>query len=275
MSSGILTRNAAETRRPEKSGRTMDTIGQNAVELKNVTVTFPSETGHNVVVDDFSLTVEPGEFLVLVGRSGCGKTTILNLVAGVLEPTRGTVSVYGDRPANRRSILGYMFARDALLPWRTAVRNVELGLEILGSPRGERRDAALEMLKAVGLGDAAKRLPWQLSQGMRQRVALARTWVRKPKLLLMDEPFAALDAQTRNDAQQTFLEIWQGSRAAVILVTHDLHEALLLADRVVLLSEGRILKDVRPSFSRPRDIDALARSEELTRMEAELRDLLS
>lgn len=274
MSSGTLSRTVARTRRPDPTGPAM-TQTSTAVELTNVTVAFPGDEGPTVVVDDFSLQVEPGEFLVLVGRSGCGKTTILNLVAGVLDATAGSVSVYGKKPTEQRSILGYMFARDALLPWRTAVRNVELGLEILGTPRGERREAAMEMLQSVGLGHAAKRLPWQLSQGMRQRVALARTWVRKPKLLLMDEPFAALDAQTRHDAQQKFLEIWQGSRATVILVTHDLHEALLLADRVVLLSEGKILRDVRPSFNRPRDLDALAKSKEFVHLEAELRDLLS
>ncbi|WP_295647471.1 ABC transporter ATP-binding protein [uncultured Dietzia sp.] len=274
MSSGILSRTVASARRPDTIGPAMQQT-TTAVDLKNVTVAFPGDEGPTVVVDDFSLEVEPGEFLVLVGRSGCGKTTILNLVAGVLDATMGAVSVYGKKPSEQRSILGYMFARDALLPWRTAVRNVELGLEILGTPRGERRAAATEMLEAVGLGHATKRLPWQLSQGMRQRVALARTWVRKPQLLLMDEPFAALDAQTRHDAQQKFLEIWQGSRATVILVTHDLHEALLLADRVVLLSEGKVLRDVRASFSRPRDLDALAKSPEFVQLEAELRDLLT
>ena len=149
-----------------------------------------------------------------------------------------------------------MFARDALLPWRTAVRNVEYGLELRQPKltRSERRERALKLLSNLGVdGNAAKRYPWQLSQGMRQRVALARTWALAPELLLMDEPFAALDAQTRADAQEQFLDIWAQSNKTVIFVTHDLSEAILLGDRVIAMDQGRLVAEAEVDIPRPRN----------------------
>ncbi|MEU6075750.1 ABC transporter ATP-binding protein [Micromonospora sp. NPDC047074] len=245
-----------------------------AFSLEGVSVSFPGSSANHPALDDVSLRCRDGEFLVLVGRSGSGKTTILNVLSGLLEPDAGEVSILGGRPRAARPRMGFMFARDALMPWRTARRNVELGLEILGRSGGERREAATSMLERVGLGHAVNRLPWQLSQGMRQRVALARTWVRQPKLLLMDEPFSALDAQTRRESQQVFLETWAGTSASVVLVTHDLTEALLLADRLVLLSAGRILREVEIPFERPRDLDQLVVSQEFRDLERELWELL-
>ncbi|MDR7084715.1 NitT/TauT family transport system ATP-binding protein [Arthrobacter ginsengisoli] len=246
-----------------------------AVSLRSVSKDFDSEAGTIRIINDVSFTVKPGEFVVLVGRSGCGKTTILNMLAGLYPPTSGAVEIFADSPQNARRRLGYMLANDALMPWRSAVRNVELGLEILGMPKKERRKKALSMLTDVGLGHAAGRLPWQLSHGMRQRVALARTWARDPGLLLMDEPFSALDAQTRTDVQATFLNVWQGSNAAVVLVTHDLSEALLLADRVIMLGDGKILREVRPPFERPRDLPSIASSDTFRDLLNELRELLN
>lgn len=247
--------------------------GRLAIDVANVTVQFGADAEVKAL-DNVTVTCREGEFLVLVGRSGSGKTTILNLVAGLLVPTTGTVTVLDSTPHDARPQLGYMFARDALLPWRTAQRNVELGLEILHLDRATRRRTAFEMLERLHLGHAAKRLPWQLSQGMRQRVALARTWARDPALLLMDEPFSALDAQTRRSAQREFTALWEGTKRSVLLVTHDLTEALLLADRVVLLGGGRVLHEVTIPFERPRPVDELPHTREFQDLERSLWELM-
>jgi NitT/TauT family transport system ATP-binding protein len=161
----------------------------------------------------------------------------------------------GKSPIAARPHIAYMFARDALLPWRTASRNVEFALELRRPDLGrrERRERAHALLDSLGLGRAKNLYPWQLSQGMRQRVALARTWVIEPDVLLMDEPFAALDAQTRADVQQMFLEMWSRDRRTVVFVTHDLGEAILLGDRVIVLADGRRVDEVEVEIPRPRD----------------------
>lgn len=243
-----------------------------AVSLENVSVEFPdSKTGTpHRVLNDITLQVDPGEFLVLVGRSGCGKTTILNLLSGLVRPTSGTVKVLGTGPREARQRVGYMFARDALMPWRRARSNVELGLEVKNVPRRERRKRAQETLARVGLEEAGDLWPWQLSQGMRQRVALARTWVPGPDLVLMDEPFAALDAQTKVTVRAEFMRIWEDRRPAVVFVTHDLGEALLLGDRVVLLGRGEIDVDLRVPFSHPRDTEELPFTAEFRELESDL-----
>jgi NitT/TauT family transport system ATP-binding protein len=225
----------------------------NAVEILGLTVEFDSEgQKRHLVVDNLSLTCEPGEFLVLIGPSGCGKTTVLNTLAGLITPTSGTVSLLGKEPREARGNLGYMLARDAMLPWRTALRNVEFSLEIHGLPRPERRAQAEKYLRLMKLDHAMQRYPWQLSHGMRQRVALARTWASEPDVILMDEPFSALDAQTRDGVRDEFLRIWESERKTVVFVTHDLNEAALLGDRIVLLNHGRIQLDERVPFERPR-----------------------
>jgi NitT/TauT family transport system ATP-binding protein len=231
-----------------------------AIALKGVRVTY-SARGHapRTVLSGIDLMIPHGEFTALVGRSGCGKTTLLNLVAGLADPTAGTVTVLGKEPRQARDQLGFMLARDALLPWRTARGNVEYGLELRGIPRAQRRETALHWLEAVQLSHARHQWPWQLSQGMRQRVALARTWALNPSVLLMDEPFAALDMNTRVSAQRKFLELWQAEEhRTVIFVTHDLGEAIALADRVVLLGGGQVLDDVRVGIDRPRDLATIA-----------------
>lgn len=262
-----LPRTDEESGRPTTKGRstsdvTAAVVQPNAVALDHVTVTFDAEnaTGGTTVLDDLSLTVRPGELLVVVGKSGCGKTTVLNLLAGLVEPTGGTVTLLGESPRRAQNKVAYMFARDALLPWRTAIRNVEFALE-LRRPRLSRKDrrrAAADYLDVVGLGHCHNLYPWQLSQGMRQRVALARTWAIDPALLLMDEPFAALDAQTRADVQTEFLEIWASQRKSVLFVTHDLTEAILLADRIVLVDHGRIAAEHDVDIPRPRSAESIA-----------------
>jgi NitT/TauT family transport system ATP-binding protein len=239
------------------------------IDFDDVEQVFPSrsastDSSPNVItaLTGIDLSIEEGQFVALVGASGCGKTTLLNMAAGLLHPTSGTVTI-GGRPARSPNLdIGYMFARDALLPWRTAQKNVELPLETRGWPRKKRADRAREMLQLVGLAGRERQFRLQLSQGMRQRVALSRTLAADPPLLLMDEPFAALDARTKLTLQAEFLAIWeehQGSETnkTVVFVTHDLEEAALLADRVIVMlpHPGRIAKDQLIDLPRPRARD--------------------
>jgi NitT/TauT family transport system ATP-binding protein len=242
-------------------------------ELRQVTVRFTDERTEQSreVLGRVDLQIGDGEFVVLVGRSGCGKTTILNTFAGLLEPTSGQVNVLGVQPLEARRRVGYMFARDALLPWRSARQNVEYGLELRGLSRADRHRASQRYLDLVGLRDAAGRWPWQLSQGMRQRVAIARTLALEPDLLLMDEPFSALDADTRETLQQEFLRMWDENKRTVVFVTHDLTEAIFLADRIVLIADGKIIQDVRVPFPRPRVMDSLVTSVEFSKLWRSLR----
>ena len=230
-----------------------------AVELNGLTVSFPApEGGAKVVVDGLDLTIPRGQFVSLVGRSGCGKTTLLNVVAGLVDSSGGAALVLGGSPRQARDRMGFMMARDALFPWRSAQRNVEYGLELRGVRKAERRAASARWLAAVQMSDAAHLWTWQLSQGMRQRVALARTWTLNPDILLMDEPFAALDAQTRVEVQREFLDLWHSEPGrTVIFVTHDLGEAICLADRVLLLGNGRVIDDVIIDIDRPRNLETL------------------
>ena len=210
-------------------------------------------------VSDISLTVPRGQFCAVIGPSGCGKTTCLDAVAGEVVPTSGTVTVLGEQPAPGNKRIGYMFARDALFPWRTARANVALALESRKVPRSERARRADELLDAVGLAGAYDRYPSQLSQGMRQRVALARTFALDAELLLMDEPFAALDAQTRMLLEQELTRLWERDSSTVLFVTHDLAQAIVLADQVVVFSAppGRIKRVFPVPLPRPRSISRL------------------
>jgi NitT/TauT family transport system ATP-binding protein len=217
-----------------------------------------------------SLSVEPGEFVAIVGPSGCGKTTLLNLVGGLLKPTAGEVLVDSRPPKAGAPNLGYLFARDCLLGWRTAAQNVALPLEIRGIGRTARESRVAEMLAIVGLKDFGHAHPSELSQGMRQRVALARMLVTEPSTLLMDEPFSALDAQTRLLMHLQFLSIWERHKSTVLLITHDLGEAITLADRVVVFSRspGRIKGEYPIDIPRPRrvaDLQANAHYHDLFR----------
>lgn len=220
---------------------------------------FAAANRELVALQDVNVDIQAGQFVALVGASGCGKTTMLNMLAGLVEPTHGEVRLDGRPPQLPNMDIGYMFARDALLPWRTARKNVELPLETRGWGRRERRERAEEMLELVGLKGRESQYRLQLSQGMRQRVALARTLAPDPSLLLMDEPFAALDARTKLTLQAEFLRIWEHNqtgdrRKTVIFVTHDLQEAVLLADRVIVMlpHPGRVAEDRVIDLPRPR-----------------------
>lgn len=202
-----------------------------AVVLEDLELGFNGVTAANI-----SLTVEPGEVVVFLGPSGCGKSTILRALAGLLEPMSGTATVDGAPVAGNGSQCAMVFQEDALLPWRTALKNVQYPLKLRGVRGKELRSSAAARLEQVGLGAYLDHLPVQLSGGMRQRVQLARTLACEPKVMLMDEPFGALDAQTRLDMQQLLLSVWEQQKMTILFVTHDVDEALLLADRVVLLS---------------------------------------
>ena len=232
-----------------------------AVGLKDVSLVFGTEDDTPVLaLDTVSLEIEAGEFVAIVGPSGCGKTTILNLLSGLIPPTAGTVRRNGEEVDGPSRDVGYMLARAALSPWRNARRNVELGLEIHGVNREERRRRAEELLSLLHLDGFANAYPSQLSQGMRQRVAIARTLAIEPDLWLLDEPFGALDAQTRMAVQSEFVGLWEQSEGStVVLVTHDLEEAVLLADRVIVMTArpGRIKSDTAVDLPRPRIIDEL------------------
>jgi NitT/TauT family transport system ATP-binding protein len=207
------------------------------------------------ILSDISLTVEEGEFVAIIGPSGCGKTTFLNAVAGLTRTTRGTLTVRGHAPAAGRPDSSYALARDTLLPWRSAIQNVELALQMRGFPRSERGALAERALMRVGLGEARDRHPTALSQGMRQRVALARAFVTQPTLMMMDEPFGALDAQTRVLMQDLLLTLLDEYGGTLLMVTHDLAEALVLADRVILFSNrpARVSGEYRVAIPRPRN----------------------
>ena len=207
-------------------------------------------------LSDVSLDVGEGEFVAIVGPSGCGKSTLLNIVSGLFPPLAGRVTVDGVPVTGLSPRIGYMFARDALLPWRTTLANVEFGLELRALPSMERRERAHELLRVVGLEGFEASYPSQLSQGMRQRVSLARTLAIDPDILLMDEPFGALDAQTKLVLEDEFLRIWEQHRKTVVFVTHDLFEAIAMADRVVVFASrpGRIKSVVAIDLPRPRSV---------------------
>ena len=238
-----------------------------AIEIEDVEHWFRDErSGRRVhAVAKTSITVNDGEFISVVGPSGCGKTTLLNIVSGLSRPTKGSVRVRGKEVDGVQAHqVGYMFARDTLLPWRTAQGNVEFGLDALSGQ--EKKQRAQQFMHLVGLAGFENSYPDQLSHGMRQRVALARTLAASPDILLMDEPFGALDAQTKLLMEEEFLKIWEADRKTVLFVTHDLVEALMLSDRVIVLSARpcHIKAEYRVDFPRPRDAEALQANAEFT-----------
>jgi NitT/TauT family transport system ATP-binding protein len=230
--------------------------------------------GRRQVFTDLSFGAKPGEMVVVVGKSGGGKTTLLKLLVGLVKPDSGRVEVLDTTPVAARSRMGIMLARDALIPSRSARRNVEFGLELRGIPRRQRRSVAMHYLEMMELGHAEQMWPWQLSHGMRQRVALARTWALKADILLLDEPFAALDAQTRERMQLGFMNLWTEDPRTVVFVTHDLEEAILLGDRVVVIGDGKVLADIPVPTSRPRDRTTVMEDPVCRGIAAQLRRLI-
>lgn len=234
--------------------------------LEGVRKEFPAASAQQenvIALDDIHLCAEPGEFLAVIGPSGCGKSTLLEIVAGLESPTSGAVFVDGDRVIKPHSEIGVVFQSDSTLPWLTSVENVEFGLKHRGYPKAERREIAREMLELVGLAGFQNHRPGQLSGGMRQRVALARALATSPKLLLMDEPFGALDEQTRLLMGDELLRIWRETGSTILFVTHSLSEAALLASRVVVLTghPGRLKAIEDNPIPRPRSSDAIGSPE--------------
>jgi NitT/TauT family transport system ATP-binding protein len=228
-----------------------------AVDLDGVSIVYQTAGGPPyAAVAPTSLTVVAGEFVAIVGPTGCGKSTLLNVAAGLILPAEGAVRLFGEPLAGLNRLAGYLFQQDALMPWKTAVDNVAISLEVAGTPRGQAVSLAREWLTQVGLGGFLDRYPHQLSGGQRKRVGLAQVLIRLPKILLMDEPFGPLDAQMRQIMGNLLLDLWAADRKAVLFVTHDLEEAIALADRVVIMSAGpeaRIIGDHAIDLGRPRD----------------------
>ena len=243
----------------------METLAQqtcgdtgSVIRLSGINKSFGNSGAPLEVLKDVSLTVEEHAIVGLLGASGSGKSTLLNIISGILKPDRGQVCICGAASAefNDWCAVSYMFQDDRLLPWRTAIRNVEFALEAGSTPRAERERRAREALELVDLGSFAEAFPYQLSGGMRSRVALARSLVTEPRILLMDEPFSRLDAQTRSLMHEELLRIYQLKRMTVVFVTHDVAEAVFLADQVAVMSPrpGTIREVVNIELSRPRDI---------------------
>jgi NitT/TauT family transport system ATP-binding protein len=234
-----------------------------AIEVERLSIGLGRGAQAFEALRDVSFQVAPGEFVCVLGPSGCGKSTLLGALAGHLAPTRGGIRVDGQRVERPGPERGLVFQQHTLLPWRTAQDNVAFGLKMQGVPARERRARARELLRQVGLHGFEERYPTQLSGGMQQRVEIARVLINQPRVLLMDEPFGALDALTRAKMQRLLLDVWSRLRTTVVFVTHDVDEALFLADRVMVMSPrpGRIVEDLRLPFGRPRQAEPTTRPE--------------
>lgn len=230
-----------------------------------------------VALEALSMAAAQGAFTAVVGPSGCGKSTLLNLAAGLLAPTAGCVRVFGEALKGRNQRATYVFQQDALLPWKTVAANVALGLELRGQSAAEAHREALRWLERVGLAGFARAYPGQLSGGMRKRAAMAQSWIVDPDILLMDEPFAALDVHTRLRMGDQLLELWSASPKTVLFVTHDLEEALALADAVVVLAAGpasRVVGRFEVDLARPRELTVIRTAPRFTELYREIWDLL-
>jgi len=234
-----------------------------ALALEDISCTFISRddrTQRYTAVKDTTLVVQEGEFVCVVGPTGCGKSTLLNVAAGLLQPSSGSVKAFGEPLAGINRHAGYLFQAEALMPWRSALDNVIVGLEFRGMERAEATERGNDWLKRVGLTGFGNRYPHQLSGGMRKRVSLAQTFILNPQILLMDEPFSALDVQTRQLMENELLDLWSAERKSVVFITHDLEEAIALSDRVVVLSAGpetHPIGEYRIDLERPRDVSEI------------------
>ncbi|MDA9865230.1 ABC transporter ATP-binding protein [bacterium] len=232
-------------------------VGKGQIEIKDVSIVFGKGADAYRAVETTSITVKAGEFVCILGPSGCGKSTLMNAVAGYVEPTTGEVTVDGDTVKGPGPDRGMVFQQYSLLPWKTVYENVAFGPKMAGQSRTEAGSTANTFLELVGLKKFGNRYPAELSGGMQQRVGIARALANYPSVLLMDEPFGALDAQTRLMMQESLLDIWRKFGTTVVFVTHDVDEAVFLADRVLVMSAapGRIIEDVKIELPRPRTTD--------------------
>jgi NitT/TauT family transport system ATP-binding protein len=266
----------AEWRR-KQSGQDMPAQGP-VLDLRSVSVRYLTKSGLNTAVTDVSVKVDPGEFVSIVGPSGCGKSTLLHVAAGLIRPAAGKVTYLGQEWTGLHPDVGYVTQKDTLLPWKNVIDNIALPLKLKGMGKAERRTVASEMAENLGLADYLKHFPAQLSGGMRQRVQLGRTLVTRPKLLLMDEPFGALDAYLRLRMQELLLSMLREHRVSTVFVTHDLGEAIALSDRVVALagSPGRLGLDCAIESTADRDdLMAMRATPEFTEYQTRLWDIIS
>jgi NitT/TauT family transport system ATP-binding protein len=228
--------------------------------VENVVKRFETPDGVLVAVDRTSLTVAPGEFLAVIGPSGCGKSTLFNIIGGLIDADEGTVKVSGERVSGPHAAIGMIFQEESTFPWRNVIDNVAFPLEIAGLPKAERYDRARHFVQLVGLDGFERRYPAELSGGMRQRVSMARTLAAQPKILLMDEPFAALDEQTRLLLGDKVLQIQQDLKQTTLLITHNITEAVQLSDRILVMTyrPGRVKRMVEIALPRPRSSEIVS-----------------
>jgi NitT/TauT family transport system ATP-binding protein len=262
-----------EAAKIERGGVARPAAAVPAIRFDGVRVAFLMEGGAFTAVERAELDVADGEFVAIVGPTGCGKSTLLNAAAGLLSPSAGKVEIFGAALKELNRQAGYLFQTESLFPWKTAIENVAIGLEVVGVPRAKARERAQEWLKRVGLAAFVDRYPHMLSGGQRKRVGLAQVLIRDPKILLMDEPFGPLDAQTRQIMGNLLLDLWSADRKAVLFVTHDLEEAIALSDRVVIMSAGpaaKIIGDWRVDLPRPRDTAEIKLDDTFHRLHREI-----
>lgn len=233
------------------------------LDVDHVTKVYTNGEQEVLALKDITVTVDKGEFISIVGPSGCGKTTLLEILCGLRTPTSGTVKIKGETVTGPHPAIGIVFQEESTFPWRTVLENVEFGLQMRGVPKAERRERARHMIALVGLAGFENAYPYQLSGGMKQRVAIARTLVTEPEIVVMDEPFGALDEQTRLILGGELLKIMDKTQATVVLVTHSIQEAALLSDRIVILSArpGRIKEVIVSPLPKPRDATTLTTPE--------------
>jgi len=264
-----------QTEQAERRSRSsLDSVGEfECLEFRGLDFRYGSGTE---ALTNVSFEVNAGDIVTILGESGCGKSTLFNLAAGLAQPTAGEVRINGRALDRINPYVAYMFQHDALLDWRTVLGNVTLGPEFLGIKRKAANAEALESLEEFGLKGFEKRRPYELSGGMRQRVALARTYATKRPLLLLDEPFGALDALTRVRMQEFLLQRWESNDRTVIFITHDVDEALLLGDRVIVLSErpGSVVAEIPIEIARPRSPEAMAVKPEVAKMKSQILSIL-
>jgi NitT/TauT family transport system ATP-binding protein len=232
----------------------MTLVSSGEIEIRDLWVVFTRAAQSVRAVEGFSLTIRPGEFVALVGPSGCGKSTVLNTVAGFVPPARGSITLDGEPVTRPGADRGMVFQHHSLFYWKTVIENIEFGLKMRGVGHRERQEKALEFVRLVGLSGFEHAYPAQLSGGMQQRVGIARVLVNRPRVMLMDEPFAALDSLARMTMQEVLLGIWKEVRTTVIFVTHDIDEALVLSDRVAIMTTrpGRVRTIIDVTLPRPR-----------------------
>ena len=251
----------------------------NYVELSNLTKIYPTPKGDAVIVKDFTLDIQKGEFVTLIGHSGCGKSTVLCMLAGLNEISNGGIILAGRELSAAGPDRGVVFQSPSLLPWMTAYENVMLGVEqvFFTASKLERREIVEYYLTIVGLGDAMHKKPAELSQGMRQRVGIARAFALKPKMLLLDEPFGMLDSLTRYELQQVLIELWRKNKITALMVTHDVDEALFLSDRIVCMTDGpaaEVGEIMAVNFPRPRDRKAVMEHPDYYKLREQLIEFL-